>query len=82
MKISFLAEPPAGPGNFSRSADELEAAFLGEMLKIAMPDTSAGAFGGGVGESHFASFLTDQHAEALAQRIDLGLMSKLRGADA
>ena len=50
------------------------------MLKIAMPDAGAGAFGGGTGESQFSSFLIERHASALASRLDLGLAGKL-GAD-
>lgn len=60
--------------------DQLETAFLAEMLNIAMPDPGAGAFGGGAGESQFSSFLVEQHAAALASRLDLGLAARL-GAD-
>lgn len=62
------------------AGDQLETAFLAEMLKIAMPDAGAGAFGGGAGESQFSSFLVEQHAAALASRLDLRLGGRL-GAD-
>ena len=55
------------------AGDQLETAFLAEMLKIAMPDQGAGAFGGGAGESQFSSFLVEQHAALLASRLDLDL---------
>lgn len=82
MKIEF--SPAAMPAALARSAadDSLEAAFLGEMLKLVMPVSSDGAFGGGVGESHFGSFLVDRHADALARRLDLGLTQRLGVHDA
>lgn len=63
--------------DLSRSADKLEAAFLAEMLKIVMPEGGGGAFGGGIGESQFASFLTERHAAAMAARLDLNLVTRL-----
>ena len=57
--------------------DRLETAFLTEMLKIAMPEPTAAAIHGGVGESQFSSFLVEQHAAAIAGRIDLRLDSRL-----
>ena len=36
-------------------------------------------FGGGIGESQFASFMTEQHATRLAARLDLGLMTRVAG---
>ena len=52
--------------------DGLEQAFLAEMLKLAGPGQPTGEFGGGIGESQFASLLNDTYAEAIAERIDLG----------
>ena len=63
--------------DLSRMADRLETAFLAEMLKIAMPEGRSGPFGGGVGEEQFSSFLTEQHAAAMATRLDLGLVTRL-----
>ncbi|WP_245728586.1 hypothetical protein [Paracoccus alkenifer] len=47
------------------------------MLKIAMPEPGKGPFHGGIGESQFSSFLIEQHATAIASRIDLKLDSRL-----
>lgn len=66
-------------GNMARAADQLEAAFLAEMIKISMPQSGAATFGGGIGESQFASFLTEQYADAMAARLDLGLTSRMVG---
>ncbi|RDW14339.1 hypothetical protein DIE28_03460 [Paracoccus thiocyanatus] len=51
------------------------------MLKYAGSTAAAGEFGGGAGESQFASMLNDAYAQAIAERIDLGLQParKVRG---
>ncbi|HRO13827.1 MAG TPA: hypothetical protein PLL33_02075 [Paracoccus sp. (in: a-proteobacteria)] len=64
-----------------RTADRLESAFLAEMLKHAAPQGWDGAFGGGVGESQFASFMTEQQAGMLAQALDLRLAEALGKRD-
>lgn len=51
----------------------MEAAFLSEMLRHAGADSSAGAFGGGAGETQFASFLRDEQARAIARAGGIGL---------
>lgn len=76
VKIEGL-NPKAAGANLARTGDQLESAFLAEMLKIAMPADGAGAFGGGIGESQFSSFLTEQRAAAMAVRLDLNLMTRL-----
>lgn len=82
MKIDLQPGVFANATRGERTSGRLETAFLAEMLKTVMPDGSRGAFGGGVGESQFASFMTEQHAEALAARLDLGLTSWLERRDA
>ena len=79
MKVERPSPNLPGPTGLARTADQLEAAFLAEMLKIAMPQTGAGAFCGGIGESQFASFMTEQHAARLAARLDLDLISRFAG---
>ena len=82
MKIEFSpAGMPVAPAR-PAAGDSLEAAFLGEMLKLVMPVMSDGTFGGGAGESHFASFLVEGHADALARRLDLGLTQRMGVQDA
>ena len=77
MNIEGFGVKCPGPAPMARAGDQLETAFLAEMLKIAMPDQGAGAFGGGAGESQFSSFLVEQHAALLASRLDLGLTDRL-----
>ncbi|QJD17607.1 rod-binding protein [Paracoccus sanguinis] len=71
--IELLVNSPTVRPAPTKFSDRLEAAFLSEMLKIAMPAERDGAFSGGIGESQFASFLTDQYADAMAARLELGL---------
>jgi Rod binding domain-containing protein len=56
-----------------RRAEELETAFLSEMLAHAGVGRPISAMGGGIGEERFASFLRDAQAEALVRRGGLGL---------
>ncbi len=60
-------------------SDGLERAFLSEMLKYAGPKPIEGGFSGGIGESQFASLLSDAYADALSARLDLGLTTKTGG---
>ncbi|TRW96081.1 hypothetical protein FNJ84_14570 [Paracoccus sp. M683] len=53
--------------------NRLEQAFLEEMLKYAGPKPNAQAFGGGIGEEQFSTFLTREYATILADSLDLGL---------
>lgn len=54
------------------AAERLEQAFLEEMLKYCGPKPEGGAFGGGIGEDQFGSFLTREYAAVMAAQIDLG----------
>lgn len=60
-----------------RVAEELEASFLSEMLKHAGLGTGRSAFGGGVGEAQFSSFLRNEQARALVQAGGIGLSQSL-----
>ncbi len=67
--------PPAAP--LFRKAQALEAAFLAEMLKYAAPPPAPGAFGGGIGESQFQSFLREEQARGMTAAGGLGLAAQL-----
>lgn len=54
-------------------ADQLEQAFLEEMLKYCGPKPMQNGFSGGAGEEQFSSFLTTEYAGILARKLDLGL---------
>lgn len=55
----------------------LEASFLAEMLKSAGLGKSQEAFGGGVGEDQFSSFLVQAQADQMAKRGGIGLAEML-----
>ncbi len=71
------ANPPAREVALRDAAEELEAAFLAEMLKQARFGEARGAFGGGAGEEQFASFLRLEHARAMAASGGIGLAENL-----
>lgn len=72
------ALPPADPDQALRTAAQaLEANFLSVMLQNAGLGAAREAFGGGAGEEHFASFLAEAQATALAERGGIGLAESL-----
>ncbi|ARC90110.1 rod-binding protein [Rhodovulum sp. MB263] len=64
------------------AAEELEARFLSEMLASAglgnvSGELSSGAFGGGIGETQFTSFLRDAQATEMAHAGGIGLAESI-----
>lgn len=59
------------------AAEQLEAGFLAEMLKSAGLGQGRAAFGGGVGEEQFASFLRQSQAEEMVKAGGIGLAESL-----
>lgn len=60
-----------------QAAENLEATFLGEMLKAAGLGESRESFGGGAGEDQFSSFLVQQHAKAMVSSGGIGLAESI-----
>ncbi|MEM6386057.1 MAG: rod-binding protein [Pseudomonadota bacterium] len=58
-------------------ADDVEAQFLNEMLKSAGVGRTSEAFGGGIGEDQFSSFLTQEYAEATVRAGGIGLSESI-----
>lgn len=58
-------------------AQELEAAFLAEMLKHAGFGDARESFGGGIGEEQMSSLLRVEHANALASQGGVGLAESI-----
>jgi peptidoglycan hydrolase FlgJ len=54
-------------------SQELEAAFLAEMLSHAGLGAARDSFGGGIGEEQFASFLRSEQAKAFVSQGGVGL---------
>lgn len=69
--------PPPIPNPIRQKAEQLETAFLSEMLAHAGLGAMADGFGGGVGEEQFASFLRDEQAKAMVKAGGIGLSESL-----
>ena len=54
-------------------SQELETAFIAEMLKIAGVGKTRDALGGGAGEDQFSGFLVHEYAQSFAKAGGLGL---------
>jgi len=73
-----LAQPaPSSQTPLRKSAEDLETAFLAEMLKNAGVFKAAESFGGGEGEEQFTSFLADAQARAMVARGGIGLADQI-----
>ena len=59
------------------AARALEATFLAEMLKAARFGEARDAFGGGVGEDQFSSFLVQAQAKEMVAAGGIGLAESL-----
>ena len=78
LSPSAAAPRPSGTtARMHRQAQELEAAFLSEMLGHAGLGNAASAFAGGIGEQQFASFLRDEQARAIVAQGGTGLAETL-----
>lgn len=82
MQTVSVPPIPASPPQAVAVANQLEQAFLEEMLKYCGPGALGGDFSGGAGEDQFASFLTREHAAQMARRLDLGFDRMLAGRQA
>jgi len=60
-----------------RAAQDLEASFLAEMLKSAGFGKPRDAYGGGIGEEQFGSFLRQEQAKEMVKQGGLGLAESL-----
>lgn len=70
------AEPPRDRALWT-AAQDLEAAFLAEMLAAAGLGAARESFGGGAGEEQFASFLRREQAGAMVRSGGIGLAEAL-----
>lgn len=79
--------PPLGPkpqpptekrdAALFQAAQDLEASFLAEMLKSAGFGKPRDAYGGGVGEEQFGSFLRQEQAKEMVKQGGVGLAESL-----
>jgi flagellar protein FlgJ len=74
MPIESLSAASPPRAALRRAAEELETAFLAEMLVAAgVGAPRDGPFGGGAGETQFASFLVREQARAMLAAGGIGL---------
>lgn len=75
----FPIGPPLSPRDsvLMQQAKALEAGFLSEMLGHAGMGEARDAFGGGVGEEQFASFLRQAQAKQMVEKGGIGLAEQL-----
>lgn len=74
--VPLSAAPPTtarSSPELLRTAKDLEAAFLSEMLSFSGLGEVSEAFGGGAGEEHFTSFLRAEQARLMVDRGGIGL---------
>jgi len=74
------AGDPSHDAALRAAAENLEASFLSVMLQSAGVGAPREAFGGGAGETQFASFLAEAHAAAIVRRGGIGLAESLFNA--
>lgn len=75
------ANPPSNTQDPMRqAAEDLESAFLAEMLKSAGLGKARDSFGGGAGEDHFSSFLVEAQAKQITKAGGIGLAESLYNA--
>ncbi len=80
MDVSPALPVPALPSKtveLRKQAMALETAFLAEMLSHTGLDAASDAFGGGIGEDQFASFLREEQAKLMVARGGIGLGESL-----
>ena len=72
----LAATPPPQPDQadaMMAKAQEMEAAFLSEMLSYSGLGELQGPFGGGAGEAQFVSFLRQEQARLIVEKGGIGL---------
>lgn len=60
-----------------QKSQELEAAFLAEMLSFAGLGETESSFSGGIGEEQFSSFLRQEQAKLMVQHGGIGLAEQI-----
>lgn len=74
MEIApITSQTPSRHDQLMSKAEELEAAFLSEMLAYSGLGEMQDSFGGGQGEAQFSSFLRQEQARLIVQNGGLGL---------
>lgn len=72
-----LTPPADGNAALRKAAEELESAFLAEMLKPMGAGAGRQSFGGGAGEAQFTSLLVAEEARAMVRAGGIGLAESI-----
>lgn len=75
--VSKAPDTPTKNPKLWAAAQQLEATFLSEMLKIGGLGGTNDSFGGGVGEQQFSGLLVDAQARDLVQGGGIGLAESI-----
>jgi len=74
LELTNIAPPTLPPAQrLDRTARAFETVILSELLKASGAGATNDAFGGGIGEEQFASFLVAAQAERIAHRGGIGI---------
>lgn len=77
MHITAIASQPTPDTRQKIATDQMEAMFMKEFIK---PLETSGVSDAGQGAAQYASFLTDQYAEILSEKLNLNLFNTVMGA--
>jgi flagellar protein FlgJ len=77
VPIATTSSPPSRDSALMEAAQDLEAAFLAEMLQSAGLGQTSESFGGGAGEDQFSSFLIQEQAKHIVKAGGIGLAESL-----
>lgn len=69
--------PQGGVDPLREAARKVEAGFLAEFLKASGFGKTSPAFGGGIGEDQFASFMRQAQADAMVRSGGVGLAESI-----
>lgn len=72
VALDTVQKPPV-PTPLQQKAQDLETAFLSEMLTAAGFGKPSESFGGGAGEEAFSSFMVHEYAERFSAQGGIGL---------
>lgn len=77
LDAPLVQNTPSRRDQLKQVAEDLEAAFLSEMLKSAGLGKPSEAFGGGIGEEQFGSFMRQEQARQMVEAGGIGLAEHL-----
>ena len=77
LNVSQAAAQTPQDARLLQKAQELEAAFLSEMLSFTGLGSTAEGFDGGAGEEQFSSFLRAEQAKLMVEKGGIGLAAMI-----